>query len=100
MSIFDRTTSPRRRWFTAGHGVLVTLALLVLPAATQAQNIGWEGETGVFVTPLAYTAASPSTGLGKPMVGFHYLNGGPVLGDFFEVSGTVGAFGRTEFGYT
>ena len=100
MSTFDRTTSPRRRWFTAGRGVLVTLALLILPAAIQAQNIGWEGETGVFVTPLAYTAASPATGLGKPLVGFHYLNGGPVLGDFFEVSGTVGAFGRTEFGYT
>jgi hypothetical protein len=66
----------------------------------QAQNIGWEGETGVFVTPLAYTAASPAKGLGQPLVAFHYLNGGGVLGDFFEVSGTEGAFGRMEFGYT
>jgi hypothetical protein len=81
----------------------VTLAIMLvcgLAGSLQAQNIGWEGETGVFVTPLAYTAASPAQGLGKPFVAFHYLNGGGVLGDFFEVSGTVGAFGRTEFGYT
>jgi len=79
----------------ATFGALIGLAI---PAA--AQNIGWEGETGVFVTPMAYTAASPAGGLGKPLVAFHYLDGGGVLGDFFEVSGTVGAFGRTEFGYT
>jgi hypothetical protein len=50
--------------------------------------------------PLAYVAASPAKGLGKPFVAFHYLNGGGVLGDLFEVSGTEGAFGRMEFGYT
>jgi len=76
------------------------VAMFGLTTQLPAQNIGWEGETGVFVTPLAYTAGSPANGFGKPLVAFHYLNGGNVLGDFFEVSGTVGAFGRTEFGYT
>ena len=80
--------------------VVAVVALIGLTAPLHAQNIGWEGETGVFVTPLAYTAASPANGFGKPFVAFHYLDGGGVLGDFFEVSGTVGALGRIEFGYT
>jgi len=42
----------------------------------------WVGRRDhVFVTPLAYTAQSPKDGFGKPLVAFHYLNGG-VLGDF------------------
>jgi hypothetical protein len=82
------------------HLVAVAVSILFFAASLQAQNIGWEGETGVFVTPLAYTAKSPKTGFGKPLVAFHYLNGGGVLGDFYNVSGTVGAFSRFEFGYT
>ena len=52
------------------------------------------------MTPLAYTAASPANGLGHPLVAYHFLNGGEVLGDFYNVSATVGAFSRAEFGYT
>jgi hypothetical protein len=101
MDMFNRTSRHDRGSFVAGRFILVALlALLVAPCAMQAQNIGWEGETGVFVTPLAYTAGSPNTGLGKPMIGFHFLNGGGVLGDFYETSFTEGAFGRIEFGYT
>jgi hypothetical protein len=100
MDLFDKTVR-HDGWSVTGCLVLVALlVLLAAPCAMQAQNIGWEGETGVFVTPLAYTAASPDTGLGKPMVGFHFLNGGPVLGDFYEASVTEGVFGRVEFGYT
>jgi hypothetical protein len=88
------------RWSGLIGAGLAVVVLLALTTPLCAQNIGWEGETGVFVTPLAYTANSPAKGLGRPFVAFHYLNGGGVLGDFFEVSGTVGAFGRTEFGYT
>ena len=80
--------------------VAVAISILALTMSVQAQNIGWEGETGVFVTPLAYTAASPSDGLGHPLVAYHFLNGGEVLGDFYNVSATVGAFKRFEFGYT
>jgi D-arabinose 1-dehydrogenase-like Zn-dependent alcohol dehydrogenase len=74
--------------------------VLGLAAPLMGQNIGWEGETGVFVTPLGYVASSPSNNFGKPLVAFHFLNGGAVLGDFYEASVTVGALGRTEFGYT
>ena len=81
------------------HSIAVAISILALTMSAQAQNIGWEGGTGVFVTPLAYTAASPSNGLGRPLVGYHFLNGGEVLGDFYNISATVGAFKRLEFGY-
>jgi hypothetical protein len=82
------------------YAVVAAVLLFALTGSLQAQNIGWEGETGVFVTPLAYTAASPAKGLGRPLVAYHFLNGGEVLGDFYNVSATVGAFSRAEFGYT
>jgi hypothetical protein len=82
------------------HALAISFSILALTMAVQAQNIGWEGETGVFVTPLAYTAASPAKGLGRPLVAYHFLNGGEVLGDFYNVSATVGAFSRVELGYT
>jgi hypothetical protein len=80
--------------------VLIIASIVVFSAVLQAQNIGWEGETGVFVTPLAYTAASPKTGLGHPLIAYHFLNGGEVLGDFYNVSFTVGLASRAEVGYT
>ena len=57
-------------------------------ASLHGQSLGWEGETGVLVTPLAYTAAAPAHGFGLPTVAYHFLNGGSVLGDFHEISAT------------
>lgn len=65
-----------------------------------AQTLNWEGQTGIFVTPLAYLAPSSEKGFGAPVVGYHYLNGGSVLGSFNQFSITMGAFQRVEFGYT
>src|SRR5271165_5247401 len=83
---------------TAGRVSLVAIVAALAPLAIHAQNIGWEGETGVFVTPLAYTVGSPANGFSRPTVGFHYLAAGNVIGDFYETSVTMGAFSRTEFG--
>lgn len=88
--------APRLTAYSA-FGLLLAIAASVRPGFGQSLN--WEGQTGVFVTPLAYTADS-KTGFGKPIVAFHFLNGGSVLGDFYTASITVGALGRTEFGYT
>jgi len=77
--------------------------LLVLPfivPTAHAQSLGYEGPTGVFVTPLAYTSASPARGLGKPSVAYHFLAGGPVIGDYSTVSVTEGFAKRFEAGYT
>ena len=68
--------------------------------AAAAQSLNWDGQTGVFITPLAYTAASPATGFGHPIVAYHFLNAGPVLGNFHTISVTEGIGGGVEFGYT
>jgi len=98
LKYFDRRTAFARRasW---GWSLLLIFVTLVVPAG-QAQNLNWEGQTGAFVTPFAYTSASPSGGFGLPSASFHYLDGGNVLGGFFEVSGTVGFLKRFEAGYT
>jgi hypothetical protein len=65
-----------------------------------AQNLGYEGPTGVFVTPLASTAASPARGAGHPVIAYHVLAGGPVIGTWNTVSITEGFAKRIEVGYT
>ncbi len=81
--------------------VLLLFILLVLgfTGPLQAQSLGWEGETGVFVTPLAYTVQAEGKTV-QPVVGYHYFNAGSVIGDFHEVSATAGVANRLEFGYT
>jgi hypothetical protein len=76
----------------------LVLALAARPAA--AQNLGYEGPTGIFVTPLAQTAASPAHGVGKPVISYHVLAGGPVIGTWNTVSLTEGFAKRFEVGYT
>ncbi len=89
---------PVSRSLFAAFALLVALSFTA-PAA-QAQSLGYEGPTGVFVTPLAYTSASPANGLGKPSVSYHFLAGGPLVGDFSTVSVTEGFAKRFEVGYT
>jgi hypothetical protein len=99
MRVFARFSySPvfKNRWATL-------ILLLVLPFAAhtaQAQSLGYEGPTGVFVTPLASTAASPANGAGHPVIAYHLLAGGPVIGTWSTVSITEGFAKRFEVGYT
>ena len=79
---------------------LLALTLSLTAHFAQAQSLGFEGPTGIFVTPLASTAASPAHGLGAPVIAYHVLAGGPVIGDFNTVSITEGFAKRIEFGYT
>jgi hypothetical protein len=92
---------PRRRSSWLGLLVLALGTAVVIGAATpsRAQALGWEGETGVFVTPLAYTASAEGEKL-HPVVAYHYFNAGPVIGDFHETSIELGVGKRVEFGYT
>ncbi|MEW6128585.1 MAG: hypothetical protein AB1757_16215 [Acidobacteriota bacterium] len=69
-------------------------------STTSAQSLNWEGQTGAFITPFAYTSDSPVKGIGHPNVSFHYLNAGSVIGNHFQGSITVGIAKRLEFGYT
>jgi hypothetical protein len=65
-----------------------------------AQGLNWEGQTGALLTPFAYTASSPSGTFGKPEVGFHYLNGGNVIGNDYQLHITEGVGKHFEIGYT
>jgi hypothetical protein len=78
--------------------LLVALAITAITAS--AQSLDWEGQTGVFVTPLAYTTPSSDKGFGKPVFSYHFLDAGPVLGGFNQVSTSEGVFDRVEIGYT
>lgn len=82
-----------------GSSLAIILVAIAAPAA-RAQNLNWDGQTGALVTPFAYTSSSPARGIGLPSVSFHYLNGGDVLGGFFESSVTVGFLKRFEGGYS
>jgi hypothetical protein len=76
----------------------LTMAFSV-PVAVHAQALGWEGETGVFVTPLAYTGAVEGQKL-HVVVAYHYFDAGPVVGQYHEASTEVSFGKRLEFGYT
>ena len=86
-----------------GCSVLIALfgitLMLGFATSAHAQGLGWDGETGVFVTPLAYTQ-STDNGKVRATAAYHYLNAGEVIGDFHEVSLEVGVGKRVEFGYT
>ena len=70
---------------------------LLVPLA--AAQLNWEGQTGGLITPFAYTSSS-SMGVGRPQLALHYLNGGPVLGNDFQVSITAGFLKIAEGGFT
>jgi hypothetical protein len=80
--------------------LLLAMAALVFAGKLQAQNLAYEGETGIYITPLAYTVASPKNNVGTPSFAFHFLQAGNVVGSFSQISVTEGAFSRLEFGYT
>jgi hypothetical protein len=95
-----------RRGRAGGFGKLLLLfavfaaVLFLIAPISKAQDLNWEGQTGAFVTPFAYTSASPSGGFGHPAVSFHYLDGGDVIGGLYQVSATEGFLKRFEAGYT
>src|SRR5579883_621943 len=80
---------------------LLFAAAMVLPASLRAQSLALEGETGGFIVPGAYMVpAEAGHKWARPTVGFHWIAGGPVLGDFYNSSITGGYRNFVEFGYT
>jgi hypothetical protein len=87
-------------WYVARVVLIGCMVLLCVARTCRGQSLNWEGQTGVFVTPLAYTLPSPDNKFAPPVVSYHYLNGGSVLGGFHQISVSVGGLRRIEFGYT
>ncbi|MDR3752068.1 MAG: DUF3034 family protein [Terracidiphilus sp.] len=87
--------------FASRWAVPILFFVLIFAAHnSEAQSLGYEGPTGIFVTPLAATSASPAHGAGHPSIAYHVLAGGPVIGTFNTVSFTEGFAKRFELGYT
>ena len=81
----------------------IVLAVIVAGAGANSalgQSLNWEGQDGIFVTPLAYTVIGSDKGFGAPAVAYHYVNAGGVLGGFHQASITEGISDRVEIGYT
>jgi hypothetical protein len=98
MQIYSSFFSPvlNSRWTAP----ILLFALSIAAHTARAQSLGYEGPTGIFVTPLASTAASPANGAGHPVIAYHVLAGGPVIGTWNTVSITEGFAKRVEVGYT
>lgn len=79
--------------------LFVALSSLLVVTMAHAQ-LGYEGPTGIFVTPLAAVSPSSPHGAGHPTIAYHVLAGGPVIGDFTTASITEGFAQRFEVGYT
>lgn len=100
MHISNQGSGKRRQLSMASVVVLTgVVALFGGTPSLRAQSPGWEGETGVLVTPLAYTPSAENHTF-VPVVAYHFLDAGPVIGEFHQVSLTVGILNRLEFGYT
>ena len=84
--------------------LLTVIALAVLAVSTfaaHAQNMTLEGQTGGFITPTGYTVQSDAGHLfSKPVVGFHFVAAGNVIGSVYTLSVTEGLANRFEVGYT
>ena len=102
----SRVQSDRRRAVVANQALrlLATVALGVLAmciSKAYAQNMTLEGQTGGFITPTAYTVPTEAGHLfSKPVVGFHFVAAGSVIGSVYTLSATEGLANRFEVGYT
>lgn len=79
--------------------VIIAPFIFLFAAPAHAQ-LNWDGQTGGLFTPFAYVSGSPSHGIGRPELAFHYMNAGPVLGNELQASITFGFLKIGEIGYT
>jgi hypothetical protein len=78
---------------------LILAALFLTPRAN-AQSLTMDGESGIFLQPLADVVPSPPQKFGGPTVSFHAVDAGPVAGDYINIGIEEGFGNWLEFGYT
>ena len=83
----------------------ISVAALVLAAfffsqRTHAQSLTMDGESGIFLQPLAEVVPSPEHKFGGPTVSFHAVDAGPVAADYINVGVEEGFGNWLEFGFT
>ena len=65
--------------------ILPILAALVLVPRANAQSLTMDGESGIFLQPLADVVPSPQHKFGGPTVSFHAVDAGPVAGNYINI---------------
>src|SRR5580704_16512122 len=80
--------------------IAVLLAALFLPSRANAQSLTMDGESGIFLQPMAEVVPSPHNKFGGPTVSFHAVNAGPVAADYMNTGVEEGFGNWLEFGYT
>ena len=79
---------------------LPILAALFLVPRANAQSLTMDGESGIFLQPLADVVPSPQHKFGRPTVSFHAVDAGPVAGNYINIGVEEGFGNWLEFGYT
>jgi hypothetical protein len=79
---------------------LPILAALVLIPRANAQSLTMDGESGIFLQPLADVVPSPEHKFGGPTISFHAVDAGPVAGNYINIGVEEGFGNWLEFGYT
>jgi hypothetical protein len=59
-----------------------------------------DGESGIFLQPMAEVVPSPQNKFGGPTLSFHAVNAGPVAADYINTGVEEGFGNWLEFGYT
>jgi Protein of unknown function (DUF3034) len=98
-SSYSKEFKNGRIWLCVAAVLIGLVFALGSSTPLHAQALGWEGETGIFVTPLAYTASAENQKI-HAVTAYHFFSTGPVIGDFHEASIELGIGKRFEFGYT
>ena len=76
------------------------LASLLLVPRVKAQSLTMDGESGIFLQPLAEVVPSPQNKFGGPTLSFHAVNAGPVAADYINLGVEEGFGNWLEFGFT
>jgi hypothetical protein len=83
----------------------ISVAALVLGALffsqrVNAQSLTMDGESGIFLQPMADVVPSPQHKFGGPTISFHAVDAGPVAGNYINIGVEEGFGNWLEFGYT
>lgn len=78
---------------------LILSALFCMPRA-DAQSLTMDGESGIFLQPIAEVVPSPQNKFGGPTLSLHAVGAGPVAGVYVNLGVEEGFGNWLEFGFT
>jgi hypothetical protein len=78
---------------------LIFTVLLLMPHA-DAQSLTMDGESGIFLQPVAEVVPAPQKKFGGPTLSLHAVGAGPVAGDYINLGVEEGFGNWLEFGFT